>query len=259
LLAALLRRLLGHPLTASLPVDDPATTELRHTIISSKPFLKAIYDEWYSMLARELPSGEGEVLELGSGGGHCARFIPGLITSEVFPCAGAQIVADAQRLPFADRSLRAIVMTDVMHHAPNVSLFFSEATRTLRTGGKILMVEPWVTPWSRFVYGHFHHEAFHPEALDWSFPTAGPLSGANVAVPWIVFVRDRARFESEFPLLLIEDIQPFLPFRYLLSGGVGMRSLMPGFTHGAWAGLEHFLDSQMESLGMFAFISVKHL
>jgi len=38
-----------------------------------------------------------------------------------------------------------------------------------------------------------------------------------------------------------------------------MRSLMPGFTHGAWAALEHLLDSQMQSLGMFAFISVRHL
>lgn len=259
MLAALLRRLLAHPLTASLPVDDPATTELRQTIISSKPFLKAIYDEWYGMLAKELPTGEGEVLELGSGGGYCARFIPGLITSEVFPCSSAQIVADGQRLPLADRSLRAIVLTDVMHHMPDARLFLSEATRTLRTGGKVLMVEPWVTSWSRFVYGHFHNEPFRPEAPDWTFPIAGPLSGANVAVPWIVFVRDRARFESEFPMLFIEKIRPFLPFRYLLSGGVGMRSLMPGFTYGGWAALERVLDSQMESLGMFAFISVRHL
>jgi SAM-dependent methyltransferase len=254
--AALLRRLLEHPLTASLRVDDPATTELRQRIVSSKPFLRAIYDEWYGMLARDVPPGKGEVLELGSGSGYCAKFIPGLITSEVFPCSSAQIVADAQRLPFADRSLRTIVMTDVMHHMPNVRLFFAEAARTLRAGGKILMVEPWVTSWSRFVYGHFHNEPFRPDASDWSFPTAGPLSGANIAVPWIVFVRDRAKFESEFPALCIEKIQPFLPFRYLVSGGVGMRSLMPGFTHSAWAALEHLLDSQMQSLGMFAFISV---
>ncbi len=53
--AAFLRRLLAHPLTASLPVDDPATTELRKKIISSKPFLKSIYDEWYTLLAENLP------------------------------------------------------------------------------------------------------------------------------------------------------------------------------------------------------------
>ena len=257
--AALLRRLLAHPLTASLRVDDPATTELRQEVIASKPFLKAIYDEWYGMLARELPSGAGEVLELGSGGGYCAKFIPRLITSECFPSSSAQIVADARRLPFSDGSLRAVVMTDVLHHIPEVRLFFAEAARTLRAGGKILMVEPWVSPWSRFVYGHFHNEPFRPDAADWSFPASGPLSGANVAVPWMVFVRDRVKFEMEFPALSIEVIRPFLPFRYLVSGGVGMRSLMPGFTHRAWASLERALDSQMHRLGMFAFISVRHL
>jgi SAM-dependent methyltransferase len=257
--AALLRRLLAHPLTASLPVDDPATTQLRQQIISSKPFLKAIYDEWYIMLAQALPPGEGQVLELGSGGGYCARFIPGLITSEVFPCADVRLAADAQRLPFLDRSLRAIVMTDVLHHMPYVRGFFAEASRCLRGGGKILMIEPWVTPWSRFVYARFHQEPFLPEAPVWSFPSTGHLSGANIALPWIVFTRDRGKFESEFPELSIEQIRPFLPFRYLLSGGVGMRSFMPGFTHGAWARLERMLESQRSRLGMFAFISLRRL
>ena len=257
--AALLRRLLAHPLTASLDLDDPATTELRKQIILSKPFLKAIYDEWYAMLAEGLPSGAGRILELGSGGGHCARFIPGLITSEIFLCPNVQVVLDAQGMPLADASLRAIVMTNVMHHIPEVNRFFSEASRCLRPGGKLLMIEPWVTPWSRFVYTHFHHEPFHPEALDWTFPRKGPLSGANGAIPWIVFGRDRDKFASQFPEFSIELIRPFLPFRYLVSGGVSMRSLMPGFAHSAWAKLEHLLESQMPKLGMFAFVSLRRL
>ena len=259
LLASRLRGLLAHPLTAALGVDDPSTTELRKQIISSKPFLKAIYDEWYSMLAREVPPGEGKVLELGSGGGYCAHFIPGLITSEVFACSGVEIVADAQRMPFADRSLRAIVMTNVMHHMPDVNRFFAQASKCLRSGGKILMIEPWITPWSSFIYKHFHHEPFHPEAVDWIYSSTGPLSGANIAVPWIVFARDRGKFESIFPEFLIERISPFLPFRYLISGGVGMRSLMPDFTRSAWARLEQMLGSQMHRLGMFAFVSVRRL
>jgi SAM-dependent methyltransferase len=257
--AALLRRLLAHPLTASLPVDDPATTELRKRIIVAKPFLKAIYDEWYGLLAQALPPGKGRVLELGSGGGYCARFIPGLITSEVLPCSEVRIVMDAQRLPFADRSMRAIVMTDVMHHMPNVRSFFTEASRCLRPGGKILMIEPWVTSWSRWVFTRLHSEPFLPETPDWSFSSTGHLSSANIAMPWIVFVRDRRKFESEFPELSIEEIRPFLPFRYLVSGGVGMRSLMPGFTHNAWARLERLLESQMFRLGMFAFVSLRRL
>jgi SAM-dependent methyltransferase len=254
--ATLLRRLLAHPLTAGLELDDPATTQLRREVIASKPFLKSIYDEWYAMLAARVPPGEGDVLELGSGAGYCERFIAGLITSEVFPCAAAQLVVDAERMPFADGSLRAIVFTDVLHHIPNVRRFFAEASRCLRPGGKILMIEPWVTPWSRFVFQGLHHEAFVPEAADWSFASEGPLSGANGAIPWIVFVRDHAKFVAEFPDLSVEAIKPFLPFRYLISGGVSMRSLMPGFTHSWWAKFEQLLEPQMDRLAMFALIAI---
>jgi SAM-dependent methyltransferase len=257
LLAAILRRLLAHPLTASLSVDDPATTELRNQIIASKLFLRFIYDEWYSMLARELPLAEGQVLELGSGAGYCERFVPSLITSEIFHCSRVKVVVDAQQIPLAAGSLRAIIMTDVLHHMPHAERFFAEASRCLCRGGKILMIEPWVTPWSRFVYTRLHHEPFCPDAEDWSFSSTGPLSGSNSAMPWIVFARDRRRFESLFPELSIERIRPFLPFRYLISGGVGLRSLMPGFTHDAWAGLERMLESQMPHLAMFAFVSLR--
>ena len=255
--AAFLRRLLAHPLTASLAVDDPATTALRRQIISSKPILKAIYDEWYSMLAKEIPPGDGLVLELGSGGGYCADFIPGLITSETFACPGVQIVVDAQRLPFAEKSLRAIVMTDVLHHMSDVRRFFAESARCLCPGGKIVMIEPWVTSWSRLIYAHFHPEPFRPDSPEWSFSSSGPLSGANSALAWIVFHRDRQVFESEFPEFLTERINPFMAFRYLVSGGVGMRSLTPGFTSSAWIGLERLLEPQMPRLGMFALIAVQ--
>ncbi|HUI75995.1 MAG TPA: class I SAM-dependent methyltransferase [Candidatus Acidoferrum sp.] len=255
--SAYLRRLLAHPLTASLDLDSPEVTRRRKQIIASKPFLKAIYDEWYRMLARELPSGEGSILELGSGAGYCSKFIPGLVTSELFVCPGIRIVADALRLPFVKNSLRAIVMTDVLHHIPQVRLFFAGASRCLRPGGKILMIEPWVTPWSRFVYARIHHEPFCPGATTWEFNSNGPLSDANTALPWIIFERDRNEFENEFPEFSIETIRPFMPFRYIVSGGVGMRSLMPEFTHSAWALLERALEFDMHRLGMFAFVELR--
>ena len=257
MLGAFLRRVLAHPLTASLDLDDPQTSALRKRIIASKPFLKAIYDEWYTMIAAELPTEKAPVLEIGSGAGYCSAFIPDLITSEIFPCPGVRIALDARRLPFAGGSLRAIVMTNVLHHVPHVERFFMEASRCLRPGGKVLMIEPWVTPWSRFIYKRFHHEPFDLEAAEWSFPSTGPLSGANGAIPWILFVRDRAKFESCFPKLSIERIHPFLPFRYLVSGGVGIRSLMPGFTYGMWAGAERLVKRQWPVLGMFALVSVR--
>ena len=94
------------------------------------------------------------------------------------------------------------------------------------------MIEPWVTPWSRLVYTKLHYEPFDPEMAHWEFPESGPLSGANNALPWILFVRDRDQFEREFPMWSIQSMRPMMPIRYLVSGGVGFRALMPGL--GLW-------------------------
>jgi hypothetical protein len=119
------------------------------------------------------------------------------------------------------------------------------------------MIEPWVSPWSRFVYTRLHHEPFHPDAEEWAFPSDGPLSGANGALPWIVFARDCRKFETDFPNLRVDTVRPFMPFRYLVSGGVGMRASMPGFSHPLWKGFERMLEPHMSKLAMFALISIR--
>ena len=255
----MLRSILAHPLTRGRSIDDPVTTDLRRSIITSKPFLRAIYEDWYQSILTRIPDSEGAVLELGSGAGFFQQFVPDVITSEVFECPGVQLVADAQNLPFSDGELRAIVMTDVLHHIPNVAAFFREATRCLRSGGAVIMVEPWVSPWSRLIYTHLHHEPFEPEVEQWDFPAKGPLSDANGALPWIVFDRDRKRFEEEFPHLKIKEVRPMMPFRYLVSGGVSMRALMPGWTTPLWKTIERACEPQMKRLAMFSLISLRRV
>jgi SAM-dependent methyltransferase len=255
----MLKTLLAHPLTRGLDIDDPQTTHLRRQIIQDKDFLRQIYDEWYRVILAALPEGRGAVLELGSGGGFMSDVVPHLITSELFYCANIRAVIDALHLPFAVKSLRGIVMTNVFHHIPEPRLFFTEASRCVRSGGVIAMIEPWVTPWSRFVYTRLHHEPFEPEALSWELPNSGPLSGANDALPWITFARDRLKFEQEFPHWRIELINPIMPFRYLLSGGVSLRSLTPGWSFALWRQIENALGRWSNELAMFAHIVLRHV
>jgi SAM-dependent methyltransferase len=255
----MLKTWLDHPLTKGLDIDDPRTTELRRQIIHEKIFLKRIYQEWYRAIVAVLPSGQGAVLELGSGGGFMREFAPDLISSEVFYCPNVRAVVDGLHLPFADKSLRAIVMTNVLHHLAQPRLFFTEASRCVRSGGIVAMIEPWVTPWSRFVYGQLHHEPFEPEAPSWELPSSGPLSGANDALPWIIFSRDRAKFEQEFPHWRIELVQPIMPFRYLVSGGVSMRGLAPGWSFGFFRQIENALNCWNNRLAMFAHIVLRRL
>lgn len=253
---AIVRNLMAHPLTRGMDLDDPQTTELRRRIVREKVFLRRIYEEWYTMLAAEVPGGPGDVLELGSGAGFLEEYIPGLITSDVLPGEG-RLVVDARQMPFADGALKAIVMADVLHHIPQPRRFLAEAARCVRPGGVISMIEPWVTPWSRLIYRRLHHEPFRPAAEQWEFPQSGPLSGANGALPWIMFVRDRAMLEREFPQWRIRWIQPFMPVRYLVSGGIAMRGLAPGWTFPALRALERAGGSFSRRLAMFAQVTLE--
>jgi len=253
----MLKSLLAHPLTRGKDIDDSDTTRLRRQIIASKPFLRRLYEDWYSAITDAIPEHSGRILELGSGAGFLKEFVPDVIRSEVFVCPEIDVVADGRQLPFGSGTLRAIVMTDVFHHIPDAESFLAEAARCLSEGGRIIMWEPWVSSWSSIIYRHLHHEPFEPSASSWSFPSSGPLSGANGALPWIIFERDRARLERRHPVLKILKVDRAMPIRYILSGGVSLRSLVPGWSYGAIAALERLATPWIRHLAMFAFIVIE--
>jgi SAM-dependent methyltransferase len=229
-LTNLLTQWFAHPLTRGMDIDHPQTTAFRKQIISSKPFLKKLYEEWYCTIAAEFPP-DARVLELGSGAGFLKEFMPSIITSELFPTPGVDLVIDAQAIDMPEGSIDGIVMTGVLHHIADCNRFFQEASRVIRNGGKIVMIEPWNTGWSRWVYMHLHHEPFEPDAQEWRIQTPGPLSGANGALPWIILQRDRTLFEARFPQWRVVRIVPIMPVAYLLSGGVSLQSLFPGWMY----------------------------
>lgn len=255
----MLKALIAHPLTRNQDLDDPQTTTLRRRIIREKRFLENIYLEWYSMIVSALPPGCTQVLELGSGGGFLSEILPRLITSEVFLCPGINVVLDGREIPITSGNLDAIVMVDVLHHISDPRRFFTSAARCVRLGGSIIMIEPWVSPWSRFVYQRLHHEPFLPEVVEWEFPSSGPLSGANSALPWILFERDRSQFEREFLVWKVQEIERFMPLRYLLSGGVSLRSLSPAWSFNFWREIEEWLKPWMGKFAMFAKIVLQRI
>jgi hypothetical protein len=255
----LLEALLGHPLTRGMDLNDPQTTVLRRRIIREKRFSRLLYEEWYTSLAMKLPAEKGPVLEIGSGAGFMSEHVPNLITSEAFFIPDVDVVLNGMQLPFGDKMLGSIVMTNVLHHIPNVRRFLGEAARCVCSGGAIVMIEPWVTPWSRLIYKHLHHEPFMPAAEDWTLSVDGPLSGSNGALPWILFARDTEQFKLEFPEWQLRTVRPLMPFRYLVSGGVSMRSLMPGWTFGWWRGLEKVTQPWLNTLAMFAEIVLERV
>jgi SAM-dependent methyltransferase len=184
--------------------------------------------------------GRGALVELGSGGSYFQDFVPGLITSDVVAGVAARVI-DARQLPFGDASVQALVLTHVLHHIPDVEAFFREAQRALVPGGVITMIEVAHTPFARFFFRNFHHEPYDDSVRDWSFGQQDSMMDSNQAMSWLVFVRDRQRFEQLFPDLVIEELS-FAPwFTYLLSGGVTMRNVFPRFLSGPLFAVEWLL------------------
>ena len=252
-----MRRWLERPETRGIPLDSPEMTRRRRDILTRSPLLKRVYRDWYARIEPAVPPPPGRILEIGSGPGFLRDVIPELIRSDILPCGGIDVLMDATRLPFIDDALRAVVMTNVLHHLPDVEAFLRSASRCIRPGGALVMVEPWVTPWSRFVYRRLHHEPFDPGAHSWRVGHGGPLSSANGALPWMLFERDRSALERTFPEWRVEHVEPFMPFRYLMTGGFSMRTLAPRWLFTSCAIVERGLGPWMAQLGMFALLIVR--
>ncbi|MBT3192334.1 MAG: class I SAM-dependent methyltransferase [Verrucomicrobia bacterium] len=219
-------------------LDDPDTTLLHATILKKKVFLQRLYTEYYQSFRAALDAPEDAVIvELGSGGGFIKDVMPNAITSDILPIPGLDQRFDAAAMPFEPCSIDLICMINTLHHIPDVTAMLKECTRCLKPGGRVVMVEPANTPFSRLIYQNLHHEPFDPHS-DWSVPEGGPLSSSNQALPWIVFKRDRERFETTFPELELESMRLHTPLRYMLSGGFTARQMLPGWMYPA----AYFLD-----------------
>lgn len=238
-------------------LDDPRRTLEHKRIIEGKPFLKRLYVEWYSEIKTRLKGiPDGKIIELGSGGGFMKDIIPEITTSDILELEENDMTFNALEMPFESGSISAFVMVDVFHHVPDSEKFLSEMQRCLKPGGKIVMSEPCTSMYSKFIFKNFHHEPFNVHG-DWTIPGTGPMSDANGALPWIVFERDRERFNRSFPFLKVIDLKKHTALRYLLSGGVSMKQLVPTWSFGFLRTLEKALQWFSQGFALFQFIEIE--
>ena len=99
----LLNQRLAHPLTRGMDIDQPQTTALRQQIISSKPFLEKLYEDWYCGIAAQFLTNV-RILELGSEAGFLKGNIPKNITNELFQTPSVDLFIDAQEIEMAEAS-----------------------------------------------------------------------------------------------------------------------------------------------------------
>ena len=201
----------------------------QHKIIwEQKPILRALYTSWYEEIVTQLAP--GKTLELGGGSGNLKEFAPNVVSTDIVPLPWLDAVADAQNLPFANESFDNIVLFDVLHHIENVTLFFNEALRVLRPGGRVVMMEPYISFASWLIYHFLHPEPvnFQQNPLDWVEPSSDrqPFD-ANQAFATILFERQYRSFQRNYPQFIKRYHRRMSFFAYPLSGGFDRPSLLP--------------------------------
>lgn len=241
--AAWLRDVLAHRLARGVDLDSAEATAVHARLIREKGFLRRLYLHYYShyeaATARAAPG--GIVLEVGAGSGFYSEVRPSVVSLDLRPGANVDLLGSALAIPLRDASTSAILLLNVLHHLPDPAAFFRECERVLKPGGRVCLIEPYAGPLSRRLIRPLHHEPWD-EAGGWTLPPSGPLTGANMALPSIIFLRDRARYQAEFPNLPIDRFGLHTIVLYLLSGGVSMRSFAPAALFGPMLALERLLS-----------------
>lgn len=204
------------------------------SIWAGKPVLADVYGVWFEALLEDLPRG-ARVLELGAGPGFLAeharrrRGDVAWVASDLVRVPWNDLVADGLSLPFRKGALDAIVALDFVHHVARPGRLFEEAARVLRAGGRVSMVEPWVTPLSYPVYRFLHEEGCRLSLDPWNpFPAERsadkePFEGDG-AVPFRL-VRDTPASRWAALGFSPPRVTPMNGFAYLASLGFRRGSL----------------------------------
>ncbi len=196
-----------------------------------KPLLEDLYGSFYRRLARHLPREvPGPVVEIGSGMGNIKRWIPGCITTDVFPNPWLDRVENAYRLSFAGASVSAFILVDVWHHLRHPGTALREWSRALVPGGRVLLFEPDMGALGRFIYGRFHHEPLALcDPVEWDAPAN--FDPANHDYYAAQGNAHRAFVRREWPAELegwnIRVVQQLPAFSYVASGGFRGPQLYP--------------------------------
>ncbi|NQU09888.1 methyltransferase domain-containing protein [bacterium] len=243
--------------------DETALLAAYEQVWERKRILRRLYETWYSRLGAHLRP--GPVVEIGAGTGNFRRWVVAqgrpCLTLDILPGRSVDVRADALLLPLRPRAVSNLVLIDGLHHFAQPFAFLAEAARVLRPGGRLLLLEPFVSAWGWLVYRYLHHERVETaqaRALAAAWITGHPPDGAadktawdgNAAIPKAVL---DAGHRAALPLRVVHiSYSDFLA--YPLSGGFSYRALLPEAVLGMLHRLEHtpLTENRVLSLRVFA-------
>lgn len=228
-----IRQWLTDPRVAELDSDSGQRIEIHRQVLKDKEMMKSVFRDFYQLCLEindQHFSGSGKLIELGAGVSFFKELCPELIVSDAAAAPGLDLVLDAQQMDLPDCSVRALFGLNCFHHFSDPDAFFRELLRVLLPGGGCVLIEPYYGLLARPFYRALHKtEHFDPEQSSWTaLEKMGVMTNANQALSYMVFERDQALFVERYPELEIAVKRTLSNYlRYLLSGGLNFRQLLP--------------------------------
>jgi len=229
-----IRKLLYEPRLRGVDVNSDQLLEIHRQILMEKSMMRHVFQEFYEACMKADKtyfSPTGNRIELGAGVSFFKEVFPEIISTDIKSSPWLDKILDAQKMDLPSDSTRAFYAINCFHHLPDVDLFFEELLRVLKPGGGCVLIEPYHgTIASRFYKRIFDTETFDKEQVEWKYQVGGVMEGANQALSYIVFKRDVLLFLKKYPQLELVEQKVFSNYlRYLLSGGLNFRQILPSF------------------------------
>lgn len=243
-------------------IDSKERIKVHREILESKKMIKEVFLEFHNIFdATDKKYFEGDALrlEIGAGSSPVKDSYSDVLATDIVPGDGIDRVINASNMDIADSSLRAVFAQNVFHHLPDPSKFFAELDRVLIPGGGAVFIEPYYGVLASAVFKRISkYEHFNMSQESWISKSSGPMSGANQALSYVVFIRDRKKFEKDHPSLEIIVTAPINNYlRYLLSGGINFIQLVPNFLIPVLKGIEKILSPMNKVLALHYLIAIR--
>ncbi len=213
--------------------DGPERIKIHQNILQDKKLTRQIFEEFYNVMIKMnnfhfKDCKSNKKVELGSGTSFMKKLDNEILKTDIVESPDLDMIIDATNMPFRNSEIKAFFGVFFFHHVQDPYKFLDEVDRCCNTDGGVILIEPYHGPLSKFIHQNMHENEYYDLSGEPVKKTKLPMSDANQALSHIVFYREKKLFNKKYPNLEIVEIKKIHSyFRYIVSGGVNFKQLLP--------------------------------
>jgi SAM-dependent methyltransferase len=236
--------------------------------LAQKKMLKSCYSDFYIEILKNEKKFEKATqdkslrIELGSGVGFIKEFDRTIITSDIIFNEFTDKIIDGNHIPYKENEINSIFGIFCFHHFKDPFNFIKDLEVKLKPGGLCILIEPYYGILANFIYKRIHESEYFDEKEDFKLKIQNKtaMEKANQALSYIYFVKNKKKFQENFPNLEVVRTLIFGNYlRFLFSGGLNFRKILPDFFIGPLKFIEKIFMPLKRVFGLHYLIVVRKL